>query len=83
MDRDGAARRFHDFGKQDVSRLTFEECVYTSNVTGWRRPATASLVIANIPQEGLDGWVRPLGTPVSASISKFKSISSRRCKPAF
>lgn len=79
----GDARRFQDFGKQDVSRLTFEECVYTSNSTGWRRPATASLVIANIPLEGLDGWVWSLGSPVSASIGEFRAISSRRCKSAF
>lgn len=79
----GEARRFQDFDKRDVSRLTFEECVYTSNSSGWRRPANASLVIANIPEPGYEGWIWPLGTPVSASISEFRSTSARRCKSPF
>lgn len=80
-DATGAPRRFQEHEQHDVSRLTFEECVYSTTASGWRRPADASLVITKL--EDFGEWDWPLGSLTSASISEVKSIFVRRCKSPF
>ena len=77
----GARERYHERERQEVSRLTGEECVYTTKTSGWRRPATASLVISELADQ--PGWAWPLGSLTSASISQVKSKFTSRCTSPF
>ncbi len=80
-DATGSPRRFHEREQHDVSRLNFEECVYSTTTSGSRRRADASLVITKL--EDFGGWDWPLGSLTSASISEVKSTSVRRCTSPF
>ena len=77
----GAPRRFHEHERRDVNRLTGEDCVYSTTSSGARRTADASLVFTDLPEQ--EGWLWPLGSLTSASISEVKSIFVRRCKSPF
>jgi hypothetical protein len=70
-----------DREQHDVSRLNFEECVYSTTTSGSRRRADASLVITKL--EDFGEWDWPLGSLTSASISEVKSTFVRRCTSPF